>query len=318
MKSLSELTEFYYKNLHPILKELEKKREQVKFRVILFGVALLLLDLMVFSLFINHLDWLLFINIAFIIIIGSLLYKFLTHDYTQEFKDRVIKPLVGAIDENLRYTKDMHIPEFKFINSGLFNSMPDKLEGNDYITGEIDGIKIELSDVHAQKKHKDTKGRDSWSNIFQGLFIVSEFSKNFSGKTVILPDSAQNSFGNLIGNWLQSHNVNRDELIKMDNPEFEREFVVYGNDQIEARYILNHTLMRRLLEFKKKSKHKIYVSFVYNQIYIAIDYGKDLFEPSVFRTLLDYKVAMEYVGTLHLAIGVIEELRINRKVWSRV
>ncbi len=43
MKSLSELTEFYYENLHPILENLDKKRENVKFRVILFGIALFLL-----------------------------------------------------------------------------------------------------------------------------------------------------------------------------------------------------------------------------------------------------------------------------------
>ncbi len=272
-----------------------------------------MVNFMCFSLFKNNLDWLFVANV----IVGGLLYKFLTKDYTNEFKNRVIEPLILAIDENLKYAKDTHIPEFKFINSGLFNSVPDKLEGNDYISGSIDGIKIELSDMHAQKKHENPKGQSSWSTIFQGLFIISEFSKNFSGKTVVLPDSAQNSFGDLIGNWLQSHNINRDELIKMDDPEFEKEFVVYGSDQIEARYILNHTLMKRLLEFKKRSKHKLYISFVYSQIYIAIDYGKDLFEASVFRTLLDYKVAMEYIGTLHLATGVVEELKLNNKIWSR-
>ncbi|MCF6173059.1 MAG: DUF3137 domain-containing protein [Campylobacteraceae bacterium] len=249
---------------------------------------------------------------------GTLLYKFLTKDYTKEFKNRVIKPLIGAIDKNLKYAQNAHVPQFKFINSGIFTQIPDRVEGNDYISGAIDDINIELSDIHAQKEHTDSKGRKSWSTIFQGLFIISVFNKNFHGKTVILPDSAQNAFGELIGNWLQSHNINRNELIKMDNPEFEKEFVVYGSDQIEARYILNHTLMSRLLEFKKKTKHKLYVSFVSEKIFIAIDYGKDLFEPAIFRTLLDYKVAMEYVQTLHLAIGVVKELKLNEKLWSKV
>jgi len=52
-------------------------------------------------------------------------------------------------------------------------------------------------------------------------------------------------------------------------------------------------------------------------IYMAISYDKDLFEPSVFRSLLEYKVAMEYVKTLHLAIGVVEELKLNQKLWSK-
>ena len=314
MKSLSQLTDFYYKDLFPTLQELENRRKRVKLRVILSGVILLIVDLMVFSFFRDNLDWLLFLNIA----VGSFLYKFITHDYTQEFKERVIEPLIHFIDRDLRYMEDMHISESKFINSRLFTSTPDKIEGNDYIAGMIDGVKIELSDMHAQKRDKDSKGRSSWRTIFRGLFIITEFNKNFSGKTVVLPDSAQNSFGDLIGNWLQSHNINRDELIKMDDPEFEREFVVYGSDQIEARYILSHSLMKRLLSFKKKSGHKVYISFVYNNVYIAIEYGKDLFEPSVFNTLLDYKVAMDYLQTLHLAVSIRQELNIDQKIWSRV
>ena len=50
---------------------------------------------------------------------------------------------------------------------------------------------------------------------------------------------------------------------------------------------------------------------------MAIEYNKDLFEPSIFRSLLNYKIAMEYVSTLHLAIGIVEELKLNQKLWSK-
>ncbi len=313
MKSLSQLTDFYYRSLYPTLEELEVKRKNARFKVLLFAVVIILLDLMSLSLFEKNLDLLLLANAA----AGAFVYKFLTHDYTQEFKDRVIEPLIHEIDKNLIYDKDKHIQKYQFINSALFASLPDKIDGNDYISGILDGVKIELSDVHAQKKHQNHRGRDSWVTVFRGLFIVSEFNKNFRSRTLVLPDNAQKSFGGLIGNWLQSHNINRDELVKMDNPEFEKEFVVYGSDQIEARYILNHTLMRRLLDFKRKTKHNIYISFLYSNIYIAIDYNRDLFEPSLFRSLLDFKVVLEYARTLSLAIGVVEELKLNQKIWSK-
>jgi hypothetical protein len=104
----------------------------------------------------------------------------------------------------------------------------------------------------------------------------------------------------------------------MDDPEFEKEFVVYSTNQIEARYILSHSLMKKLLAFKHKSKHPVYISFIGTHIYMAVSYDKDLFEPSIFHSLLDYKVAMEYVKTLHLAISVVEELKLNQKLWSKV
>ncbi len=90
-----------------------------------------------------------------------------------------------------------------FNRSLLFNK-PDKFSGNDFILGQLDKTTIQFSDIHAEKKYKDNKGRTRYSTIFQGLFIVADFHKNFYGQTVILPDLAQNTFGNLIGNWLQS------------------------------------------------------------------------------------------------------------------
>jgi len=212
----------------------------------------------------------------------------------------------------------MHITQSLFERSEIYTSSVDRMSGNDYVHGDIDGIKIKFSDLHAQKRNRNSKGKDNWSTIFQGLFIVAEFNKNFHGKTIVLPDSAQSSFGDLVGNWLQSKNFSRPELVKMDDPKFEKNFVVYSTDQIEARYILSHSLMEKLLLFKNKSEHPVAISFVRNHIHLAIEYNKDLFEPSIFHSLLKYKIAMEYVQTLHLAIGIVEELKLNQKLWSKL
>ena len=321
MKNVSELTDFYYKSLYPVLKELEDERKKVKEKIVKFG--LFYTSITVFFAYI--LKDILFQdtnNFAFFIIgyfaIGGFLYKSSIKDYTYEFKQRVIEPLIHAIDKDLQYSSKLHVEDYFVNGSGIFIQEIDKVDGNDFVKGKIDGINIEFSDIHAQKKHEDSKGHESWSTIFKGLFIVSEFNKNFRGKTIILPDTAQKTFGDIIGNWLQSNNASRNELVKMDNVEFEKKFVVYATDQIEARYILTHSLMSRLLKFQKRTKHPIYVSFVAKNIHIAIEYNKDLFEPSVFHSLLEYKVAMEYVKILHLAIGVVQELKLNQKLWSKV
>lgn len=312
MKSVSELTDFYYKTLFPTLEKLENDRKSLRHRVIAIAVSYSAVCAVIAYALGNFYEFVLFAYIA----LGAVIYKLLVHDYTHEFKMSVIKPLIHAIDYTLLYSSKTHVSEYFFEHSQLFEK-PDKLSGNDYVKGSIDGINIQFSDIHAQKKNQNTKGRNRWRTIFQGLFIVADFNKHFGGETVVLPDTAQNSFGDVIGHWMQSNNIARDELVKMDNPEFEKEFVVYSTNQIEARYILSHSLMDRLLAFKKKSKHPVYVSFIGSQIYMAISYDKDLFEPSVFRSLLDYQVAMEYVKTLHLAISIVEELKLNQKLWSK-
>lgn len=320
MKNLSELTDFYYKVLYPTLKNLESDRKKLRYKILLIASVYTFFTFLLVYFFKDFLfkeaDGLIFIGFVYITL-GTFIYKLLIIDYTKEFKDKIIEPLINELGSNLNYSPSLHVPRMLFEKSKLFTSNPDRLSGNDFVKGEIDDVPIQFSDIHAEKKHKNSKGGESWSTIFQGIFIVAEFNKDFQAKTVILPDSAQNTFGDLIGSWLQSNNVSRDKLVKMDSIEFEKEFVVYSTNQIEARYILSHSLMQRLLSFKKKSLHPVYISFIGESIHMAIQYNKDLFEPSVFRSLLDYKIAMEYVRTLHLAIGIIDELKLNEKLWSK-
>ncbi len=319
MKSISQLTDFYYNKLYPKLKLLEEERKRIKKRIINIGIIyLFFVALISFVLYKNFsLDILAFFLI-FALAATKWFYTYLIKDYSIDFKDQIIAPLIAQIDTTLDYAPTQHISSAIFNHSRLFKTKPDRIRGNDYVKGKIDGIPIEFSDIYAEKKHKDSKGRESWEKIFLGLFIVSEFPKNFHGQTVVLPDSAQKIFGDFVGEWLQKNNSLRNELVKMDNTAFEKEFVVYSTDQIEARYILTPSMMEKLLIYKKKIQHPLYISFIGGKIYLAIEYNSDMFEASVFHSLLEYKIAMQYIQTLHFAVGIVEELKLNQKLWSKV
>ncbi|PHR55610.1 MAG: Galanin [Arcobacter sp.] len=320
MKTLSTLTDFFYNELHPDLKKLEEDRQALAKKLILVGLSIGVLAL--------SLSYLIFINTNSFsqtdlapLLIGGLIFmwakKSMSKDYTHEFKDNIIHPLIKQIDNNLNYSKALCIPQSQFRASNIFTKGIDRYKGNDLVKGVLDEVKLVFSDVHAQYETRDSKGRRSWHTIFQGLFLVADFNKAFKGKTVILPDTAEKRFGKVIGSWLQSKNMSRDELIKMDSPAFEKHFVVYGTDQIEARYILTHSMMKRLLDYKKRVKVPLHISFVNNHIFLALSYNKDLFEPTVFSSLLKYSLIKEYITTLQLAIGIIEELKLNEKLWSK-
>ena len=322
MKKFSEIIDYYYKELYPVVKELDKKREEVKKRTFwIFGAIFLVvtLGLLVYIKNSSQVDY---TNLAvlygvFIFTIYKFVLKFTSKDYVGEFKQRVIRPLVEFIEPSLRYTPNAHIPLHLFTKSKIIKSRIDRYSGNDYVAGHVDGVKIEFSDVHAQKKHTDSKGRTHYETLFQGMFLRAEFPKYFSGRTVVLPDSAEKMFGSFLGKMLQSYNFSRAELIKMDNPEFEKHFVVYGTDQIEARYILSHSMMERIVTFRKKVGHEISLSFVGGEMFIAVHYDKDTLEPAIYSSLLDYKIAREYIETLFFAMGIVEELNLNKKLWSK-
>jgi len=319
MKSISQLTDFYYKELYPTLQELENDRKKIKKRVIYVGIIYLLFVTLIGLAIYKQLSLdILFLFAVFILAGMKFIYSYFVDEYSVDFKNKIIAPLINEIDNNLDYSPHLHIPTAEFNRSKLFSDRPDRVSGNDYVHGKIDDIPILFSDFYAEKKHTNSRNKESWEKIFQGLFIISEFPKNFHAQTIVLPDSAQKFFGNLIGNWLQANNFSRDELVKMDNSEFEKEFVVYSTDQIEARYILTPRLMQKLLSYKKRVKHPLYISFIGGKIYMAIEYNNDMFEPAIFRSLLEYKIAMDYIQTLHLAIGVVEELKLNQKLWSKI
>lgn len=320
MKSTSQLTDFYYKELYPSLSELEKTRLHILSQLKWYG-AMGAVSFLITAIWMGK-NFGLFHPLMMGIVIGfaaltSMTYRFMIKGYAKDFKAHIITPLIGAIDPHLLYNPDFVISQHLLQRSNLFQRDIDRYSGNDYVKGSIDGVNLEFSDVHAEYQTKDSKGRTQWHTLFRGLFLVAEFNKHFKSRTVILPDLAEKTFGNLIGGWLQSKNITRDSVIQLDDPEFEKKFVVYGNDPIEARYILTHAMMKRIVQFQKKISYPLFVSFINNHIHIAIATQKDLFEPSIFTSLLDYKQAMEYVNTLNNTIGLVEELKLNEKLWSK-
>jgi hypothetical protein len=50
---------------------------------------------------------------------------------------------------------------------------------------------------------------------------------------------------------------------------------------------------------------------------VAIAFAKDLFEPRVFQTLIDFSQVVEYYQDLELVIGLVEDLNLNLRIWTK-
>ncbi|MBD3807748.1 MAG: DUF3137 domain-containing protein [Epsilonproteobacteria bacterium] len=320
MKSTSELTDFYYSELYPTILELEKKRKTILSKIEVHGFAglviFIVLALMIIKNFGAHSLFSILVIITMAIV--SLYYNFLTSGYNKEFKELIISPIINAINQNLEYDQEFFVSQYIFERSDLFTHSIDKYSGNDHVRGIVDGVDIEFSNIHAQYKTRDSKGREHYQTLFHGIFFIAKFNKNFKSKIIVLPDIAQRTFGSLLGGWLQANNFSRDKMIKMDNPEFEKQFVVYGSDPIETNYILSHSVMQRILDFQKKISYPLFISFVHNYIHIAIDTKKDLFAPNIFKSLLDFNQTADYINSIRNMIMIVDELKLNEKLWGKI
>jgi len=268
------------------------------------------------------------LGIALLIIGG--VYAAKANEWRNTFKVRVMTRLVKLFHPSLNYYPNRAIAKQEYHLSMLFHNAPepDRYWGEDYIEGVIDKTDIRLSELHTEYRQVtyDSKGNrhEYWVTIFRGLFISADFHKHFHGVTLVLPDTEQSWLGGL-GQWLQSISAKLGnqpgELVKMEDPEFERLFKVFSTDQIEARYILTPNMIRRIVEFRKKTDSPIRLSFIASRVFVAIPTYHDHFEPpSLFAPadkLLDPSTLAQYFEELRFALAVVDELNLNTRIWTK-
>jgi hypothetical protein len=319
------------RELEPILREIEAERSQQVHRfaqITLWSVViggLLSLALAMFRIG----AWA-FAPLGIALLIIGAVYASKATEWRNTFKYRVMARLVKLFHPSLNYYPHRAIAEQEYHLSMLFHNSPDpdRYRGEDYIEGVIDKTDIRLSELHTEYRQVtyDSKGRrrEHWVTIFRGLFISADFHKHFHGVTLVLPDTEQSWLGGF-GQWLQSISAKLGnqpgELVKMEDPEFERLFKVFSTDQVEARYILTPNLIRRIVEFRKKTNSPIRLSFIASRVFVAIPTYHNYFEPpSLFAPadkLLDPATLAEYFEELKFVLAVVDELNLNTRIWTK-
>ncbi len=317
MKTLSELKQFYQTRLLADLRTLERKRRKVLQKLTFVGIVILCIvaPTVFVTIHFRMEPGILLGSIVLSVLIAVGAYKTISKDYIAEFKILIIDRIVSFIDENLSYNRMGCIPQSTFMLSQIFKTKPNRYKGDDLVSGKVGETEIQFSELNAEYESGSGKNR-SVRTVFRGLFFIGDFNKDFTCRTVVLPDTAEKLFGR-IGQKLQSMNLVRDDLIKLDDPEFEKLFVVYSNDQVGARYILSTSLMKRIVDFKNKTNRDIYLSFIGSMVFVAISYKRNLFEPRIFETLLDFEPVREYFEDLQVAVGIVDDLNLNTRIWTK-
>ena len=305
---------FYQRRLRPEIEFLEVERKAV-IRRILLRVALIVLvgTPMTYLFAVRGLENVAAFTMTLTITCTWCTVLVLRSQYISDFKDSVMRPLVCAYDQSLEYNPDECVPQQIFQESKLFPHSPNcSYSGEDLVSGTVGKTAMYFSDVrYGAPKHDSAAG-----SPFNGVFFSADFNKKFTGTTFVLPDRAQKWFGSM-GQLLQSLEKDFGQLVKLENPEFERAFVVYSDSQVEARYVLTPSLMQRILNFRRLSKRLFRMSFTGSRVNIAVDMGKSLFEVRLFRTLLNPLLYESFWHDLNLLAGLVEELNLNTRIWTK-
>jgi hypothetical protein len=240
------------------------------------------------------------------------------HDpYRNYFKSHVSEKVFDLLAPTLSYKPNSCVDRGLYLASGLFRNRIDIYEGDDHFSGMIGQTRVEFSEVHAQYKVRTRNGH-RYVTSFRGIFFCADFNKEVLGQTYVLPDYAERWFGAL-GRMLQqaSPKKHAPELIRLENPDFEKHFVVYGTSQSEARSFLTPDMMSRLLNLQKRLGTKLYVSILRSRIYLALDFGRDLFEVPLWSPALKFENIQKMATLLGDLMGIVDELDLNTRLWTK-
>ena len=255
------------------------------------------------------------------IILAVAVYTHMMHGVKLKYKKLVIPAMLKEIDPGLAYNPDGYIPKEEFRRSKIFSQSADSYHGEDLVCGSYKGIPVRFSELKVQEKHSDGKNT-SYHTFFDGVFMIADFNKDFKYSHWVLPDSAEAAFGQVFGNFLQKLSLpGRGHMTRMEDPSFEKKFVVYTEDDVEARYILTPKLMHTMLKLSerfRKGISKIGFAFMNSNVYIAIpiEGGRDLFEmPSCGD--MGEETARKTMEELKEILSVFDVMELDLRLWSK-
>lgn len=237
----------------------------------------------------------------------GLLYGWVTQpkrQYVKIYKEAIM-PRIATLFGNFTYFLNGNIPAHILQTSKIAPRF-DRYQGEDYFEGEYKGTGVSFSEIVLKRRHKDSKGRTRYRQVFKGLAIlVSLKDKAFYGHTVVDKNTGR------IGEFIKekSASMQRADLV---DPEFESVFDVYTTDQVEARYLLDPAMMER---FKGLQTHydgeEIKAAFFDRSLLVLIRSNYNYFEPEgVEVPATDLRSLIQMKREIEQVLSLVDRLRL--------
>ena len=235
-------------------------------------------------------------------------------DYKAFYKDVFVRAAIRGTDPNFSYDPNAGISRKEFRKIGIYS--PDEFRAEDQISGIYNGVKFNLSEAIRIPNGATLELSDSaalnllsaivfaWSTMkdmqaFSGSVLVCEFYKKFSGQTIVASRTLNTRF---LG-----------EKEQMDDVFFSKEFRVFADDKVEARYLLTPAFMQRLRELKEKFAGKMGLSaaFMDDKLYLFLNGAKNKFETTLFSPPPSLGDAGGIKKEISELLSIIDELNLN-------
>lgn len=192
-------------------------------------------------------------------------------DYIKSYKEKIM-PRLARMACDLEYNASGSIPMDRMEPSKIVPSH-DKKESEDCFAGTHKGVDIIFHELHLSEMRGSGKNRRRVTT-FKGLVVLLQMRKRkFTGHTIVINDQGG------IGTWFteKSKGLVRANLV---DTVFEKEFNVYTNDQVEARYLIDPVIMEKLVDMCGHYQGTaLSAAYFESQMLIMIASKHNFFEP---------------------------------------
>ena len=257
---------------------------------------------------------------VFLFIIAIVIYGILTHSKHRKkierfFAKKIIPQIQQEFFPEATFYEDSHISEDDYENSGLFPQKLDRYYGNNYFQGTFGKTDVRFSKLHTEYK-TESNDKTHWTTVFEGIFMVADCNKKFNGQTYISPDIGERYFGRLGRLMHEKNPFSIGKMVYLENPNFEKKFVVYSTDPVEARYLLTPSMQHYLLDLYHHNNSDLYLSFVDGNVYIGLSGSFNMFDLNTKLSFLDKNTLKLYSKDLIHILKAIEILDLNTRIWG--
>jgi len=254
-----------------------------------------------------------------VLILFHIFWIFLMHCASQEseaeiryykfYKEIFVRAVIKDIDAGLKYDPYTGMQEEEFQKFRIYRKS--RIKSEDRITGVYCGIKFSLSEVHSNGRFYMKTDNPLIAAImlikifydnymdFDGNVLICELAKKTSGKTIV------------VSRELNAKIFGAKEM--MDDVDFMRDFRVFADDKVEARYLLTPAFMERLREINRETSGEFSLSAVFMDecLYLFLNGAPDLFETTLFDRPASIELAREYQTQIRKILSLIETLKLT-------
>ena len=231
--------------------------------------------------------------------------------YRKAYKGYFVEQNLRKIFTNLHYDHAVGIDK-NFIRSTEMINTGDAFSSNDLTLATYKNVKFIQADATIQEEHEDSDGNTTYTTIFRGRFMVFQFPKKFNFKL------------ELIGKKFYAYRVpgkdhetgRKMTKISTESSDFNRNFRIYGQDGFESFYLLDPAMIAKIEAIAERYGYRLLLGFLDNTLLVALNDGKDSFEPPRANKPLDEAAEMTKISTdIKVITDFVDDLGLSRKLF---